>query len=192
MPILVQNRQSRIVKRVLESGALLRFGSALFLVALGACAHESNRRATGHAPSMRAEARAERSSLPTSEPAVLAPDDAALGVKFQATSALTTLEGEASYYSDRLSGHRTASGERYRPSALTAAHRSLPFGTVLRVTRSDGQASVYVRITDRGPYGSGRRILDLSRAAFQRLARLGVGVLEVRAEVVGFGPKRGN
>ena len=169
----------------------MRLGSALFLVALGACAHESNRPSAGHAPSSRSEARLQRSPPPSSEPAALDPDDVALNAQFQAAPALTTLEGEASYYSDRLSGHRTANGERYRPGALTAAHRSLPFGTVLRVTRSDGRASVYVRITDRGPYGSARRILDLSRAAFERLARLRVGVLEVRAEVVTYGRKRG-
>ena len=131
-------------------------------------------------------------TLPTAEPAALAPDDAALITQFQAAPAINTLEGEASYYSDRLAGHKTASGERYRPGALTAAHRSLPLGTVLRVTRSDGKRTVYVRINDRGPFGSERRILDLSRAAFERLGKLRAGVLEVRAEVVEYGKKRGH
>ncbi|MEO6600176.1 MAG: septal ring lytic transglycosylase RlpA family protein [Polyangiaceae bacterium] len=110
--------------------------------------------------------------------------------RFQVAPAIRTLEGEASYYSDRLAGHKTASGERYRPGALTAAHRDLPLGTVLRVTRSDGQRSVIVRINDRGPYGNERRILDLSRAAFERLGTLRAGVLAVRAEVVAYGQKK--
>ncbi|MEP7050424.1 MAG: septal ring lytic transglycosylase RlpA family protein [Pseudomonadota bacterium] len=104
---------------------------------------------------------------------------------------MATLEGEASYYGDSLSGHKTASGERYRPSALTAAHRSLPLGTILRVTRADGTRSVYVRVNDRGPYGSRHRILDLSRGAAEQLGMIRAGVLEVRAEVVAYGRKRG-
>ena len=130
------------------------------------------------------------SSLPTARPAPLAAVDAELNTEFQAAPALTSLDGEASYYSDRLAGHKTASGERYRPGALTAAHRTLPIGTVLRVTRSDGKRTVYVRVNDRGPFGSSRRILDLSRAAFERLGTLRSGVLQVRAEVVAYGPKR--
>lgn len=169
-----------------------RFGSALFLLALAACAHEPSR-PTPHTPSASHTARASTSSaatLPTTEPTPLTPDDAALTTRFEAAPAISTLEGEASYYSDRLAGHKTASGERYRPEALTAAHRSLPLGTVLRVTRRDGKRTVVVRINDRGPFGSERRILDLSRAAFERLGKLRAGVLEVRAEVVDYGKKR--
>jgi rare lipoprotein A len=130
--------------------------------------------------------------VPSSQLSALSADDSALSTQFQAAPALNQLEGEASYYSDRLAGHRTASGERYRPSALTAAHRSLPLGSVLRVTRRDGARTVYVRINDRGPYGPSGRILDLSRAAFERLGSLRAGVLEVRAEVLSYGPKRGH
>ena len=169
-----------------------RFGSALFLLFLSACAHESERPAA-HAPAAAHRSRARTStvsSLPTAEPPAADPDDVALATRFQGAPAISTLEGEASYYSDRLAGHKTASGERYRPSALTAAHRNLPLGTVLRVTRSDGKRSVIVRINDRGPYASERRILDLSRAAFERLGTLRAGVLEVRAEVVAYGAKR--
>jgi rare lipoprotein A len=171
-----------------------RFGSALVLVTLGACAHDSNPHAA-RTPSAARGAQgstASAATLPTAEPAPLTPDDAALTAQFQAAPAISTLEGEASYYSDRLAGHKTASGERYRPAALTAAHRSLPLGTVLRVTRSDGKRTVYVRVNDRGPFGKERRILDLSRAAFERLGKLRAGVLEVRAEVVDYGKKRGH
>lgn len=171
-----------------------RFGSALFLVALGACAPGSSRPAAqptsaAHGAPHSASSAA---SLPSAEPAPLTPDDAALTARFETAPAISTLEGEASYYSDRLAGHKTASGERYRPAALTAAHRSLPLGTVLRVTRSDGKRTVIVRVNDRGPFGSERRILDLSRAAFERLGKLRAGVLEVRAEVVDYGKKRGH
>lgn len=161
---------------------------------IGACAHESNRPAA-RAPSASRASRAAASdaaSLPTAEPPPLEPEDVELATEFAAAPAISNLEGEASFYSDRLAGHKTASGERYRPLALTAAHRTLPLGTVLRVTRSDGKRTVIVRINDRGPFGSERRILDLSRAAFERLGRLRAGVLEVRAEVVAYGKPRGH
>lgn len=91
--------------------------------------------------------------------------------------------GLASYYSNSLAGNRTASGERYRPNDMTAAHRTLPFGTVVRVTRvaDDGQVgpSVIVRINDRGPFGRGKRIIDLSYAAARELGILRAGVVMV-------------
>jgi rare lipoprotein A len=119
-------------------------------------------------------------------------DDTALAAQFRGAPALATLEGEASYYGNSLAGHATASGEPYRPQAFTAAHRKLPLGTVLRVIRHDGTRTVYVRINDRGPYGSSRRILDLSHAAAEQLGMLRAGVLEVRAEVVAYGKTRGH
>jgi rare lipoprotein A len=96
--------------------------------------------------------------------------------------------GMATFYSSHLAGRRTASGERYDPEALTAAHRSLPLGTRVRVTRIDASgapqsASVVVRVNDRGPYAPGR-ILDLSLAAARRLGMLHAGVVRVRVEVV--------
>jgi rare lipoprotein A len=92
--------------------------------------------------------------------------------------------GMATFYASRFAGHRTASGERYDPGALTAAHRTLPLGTVVRVTRTDGAgSSVVVRINDRGPYASGR-IIDLSMAAARRLQMIQAGVVRVRLEVV--------
>src|SRR5262249_34129886 len=68
------------------------------------------------------------------------------------------LHGEASYYGAAFAGRKTASGEVFEPARFTAAHRTLPFGTVLRVTRTDTRAVVYVRVTDRGPYGKRGRI----------------------------------
>ena len=82
--------------------------------------------------------------------------------------------GVASYYGAELAGHRTASGERFNPSELTAAHRTLPLGTRVRVTYQ-GQ-SVIVRINDRGPFARGR-VIDLSKAAAEQigLRRAGSG-----------------
>lgn len=90
----------------------------------------------------------------------------------------------ATYYANRFAGRKTASGERYDPRQLTAAHKSLPLGTVVRVSRVDGEGdSVTVRINDRGPYAPGR-IIDLSLAAAKRLDMLRSGVVRVRVEVV--------
>ncbi len=99
-----------------------------------------------------------------------------------------TLEGLASYYSDRLAGRSTASGEPYEPTRLTAASRDLPFGTRVRVTRlaEDGSAmgNVVVTVNDRGPFGDRRRILDLSRAAAEELDMIRAGVVRIRAEIL--------
>jgi rare lipoprotein A len=92
--------------------------------------------------------------------------------------------GEASYYSDSLAGNHTASGDIYDPKKHTAAHRKLAFGTVVRVTRTDTGAATYVTINDRGPFGSGERIIDLSRAAAEDLAMMKAGVVKVRVEVL--------
>ncbi|MFT3922601.1 MAG: septal ring lytic transglycosylase RlpA family protein [Myxococcales bacterium] len=94
------------------------------------------------------------------------------------------LRGQASFYANSLRGHPTASGERYDPRKLTAANRTLPFGTRLRVTRLDNGKSVVVTVNDRGPFGHRRRILDLSRAAAEQLDMLGAGVVQVQAQVV--------
>jgi rare lipoprotein A len=88
--------------------------------------------------------------------------------------------GKASYYGNE-SGSRTASGQRFNQNAMTAAHRSLPFGTKLRVTHR-GQ-SVVVTINDRGPFIKGR-VLDLSTGAARALGLTGAGVGHVTAEVV--------
>ncbi len=87
----------------------------------------------------------------------------------------------ASYYSE---GQLTASGEAFDPSAMTAAHKTLPFDTMVRVTNPVTSTSVTVRINDRGPFVTGRCI-DLSQAAFAVIAPLSAGHVEVRYEVLG-------
>ena len=99
-------------------------------------------------------------------------------------------EGRASYYSDRLAGRSTASGEPYDPRQYTAASRDLPFGTLVRVVRLDTtdehgeHPSVVVRVNDRGPFRDHSRILDLSRAAAAELDMIRRGVVPIRAEVL--------
>jgi rare lipoprotein A len=128
---------------------------------------------------------------PTTEPktAAPAPDHRELESRYDGRPALRTIRGEASYYGAAFAGRKTASGEVFDPGRFTAAHRTLPFGTVLRVTRVDTGAVVYVRVNDRGPFGKARRILDLSSAAADRLDMLRRGIAEVRAEIVEHGPK---
>lgn len=88
--------------------------------------------------------------------------------------------GQATYYADSLAGHRTASGERYDPRAFTAAHRTLPFGTLVKVVRVDDGRAVTVRINDRGPFAGDERVIDLSRAAAEELGMMRAGVVAVR------------
>jgi rare lipoprotein A (peptidoglycan hydrolase) len=112
-----------------------------------------------------------------------------LAGKYAKRRALSTLRGEASYYGRAFAGRKTASGETFEPARFTAAHRTLPFGTVLRVTRVGTKSVVYVRVNDRGPFGKKRRILDLSEAAAGELDMLRDGVCEVRIEVLERGKK---
>ncbi len=92
--------------------------------------------------------------------------------------------GLAGYYSDEFEGSTTAYGERYDKNKLTAAHKTHPLGTYLRVTRLDNKKSVVVRVNDQGPYVS-RRIVDVSRAAAKKLDMISDGEAEVQVEVVG-------
>jgi rare lipoprotein A len=89
----------------------------------------------------------------------------------------------ASYYGDEFQSRKTASGERFDQAQLTAAHRTLPFGTRLRVTNTQNGKSVLVRVNDRGPFVKGR-IIDLSSSAFKAIAGLNAGVVPVRIQVV--------
>lgn len=91
--------------------------------------------------------------------------------------------GHASWYGPRFHGRRTASGERYDQHALTAAHKTLPFGTLVRVRSLVTGKEVDVRVTDRGPFTRGR-IIDLSRAAAEALGMMGQGVKQVSLHII--------
>ena len=97
-----------------------------------------------------------------------------------------TATGVASYYADKFDGRTTANGETFDNSAYTAAHRTLPFGTRVRVTRLDTGAQVTVRVNDRGPFVRGR-IIDLSQRAARDINMIADGLTEVRIEVIGEG-----
>lgn len=90
--------------------------------------------------------------------------------------------GQAGWYGNRYHGRKTSSGERFDQNALTAAHRTLPFGTVVQVKNLTNGRTVDVRINDRGPFGRKTRIIDLSRAAARALdmERAGVAPVELR------------
>ncbi len=96
------------------------------------------------------------------------------------------LRGVASWYGEEFSGRTTANGEIFDPSQLTAAHRTLPFGTVLDVTNARTGQSVRVRVNDRGPYIGGR-LLDLSYAAAQKISLIEPGIGEVDIKIVKIG-----
>jgi rare lipoprotein A len=91
--------------------------------------------------------------------------------------------GIASYYSDKFHGKPTASGELYNKNDMTGAHKTLPFGSIVKVTRMDNGKSVRVKITDRGPFISGR-IVEISRAAAEKIGLVKAGVAEVRLDIV--------
>ncbi len=91
--------------------------------------------------------------------------------------------GKASYYGEEFAGQPTASGETFDPGRLTAAHRSLSFGTRVRVTNLHNGKSIVVRINDRGPHRKGR-IIDLSRRAATELGFRKLGLAQVRLEIL--------
>lgn len=95
-----------------------------------------------------------------------------------------TEEGEASWYGPPFHGRRASNGEVYDMYKMTAAHRTLPFETMVRVTNLNNGKSTTVRITDRGPF-AGNRIIDLSLAAAREIESVGPGVVPVRLEVLG-------
>jgi len=98
-----------------------------------------------------------------------------------------TQRGLASWYGPEQQGHLTADGETFDMHQLTAAHRGLPFGTIVRVTNRSNGASVEVRINDRGPFDDDDRIIDVSSAAADALQMKGAGIVPVEIEVVRLG-----
>ena len=99
----------------------------------------------------------------------------------------TREEGLASYYADEFNGRKTSNGEIFDMNRLTAAHKSLPFNTVVKVTNLENGMSVIVRVNDRGPFVDDR-IIDLSLAGAKAVGMIGTGTARVSLEVVEFGP----
>src|SRR5689334_7809504 len=104
-----------------------------------------------------------------------------LFLALQAFSQILPQTGRASYYANRFHKRKTANGEHYSKDSFTAAHRALPFGTLVKVTNLKNNLSVIVRINDRGPRNK-HRIIDLSRAAARKIGMLGEGITMVKVE----------
>jgi rare lipoprotein A len=124
----------------------------------------------------------EVAARPATPPAEVAPADS------PPSAGASAEEGMATWYGGRHHGGPTASGERFDTRAMTAAHRTLPMGTRVRVTHQKNGRSVVVRINDRGPFGNKRRIIDVSEAAARQLDMIDEGVAPVRVEVVEAAP----
>jgi rare lipoprotein A len=102
------------------------------------------------------------------------------------TRSLGTEEGLASYYSSEFQGKKTSSGEPFDKNKLTAAHRSYPFGTIVKVTNLKNGKDVQVRVNDRGPVKP-ERIIDLSYAAAEEIGLIKLGLVRVKLEVLEWG-----
>ncbi|MGB3722272.1 MAG: septal ring lytic transglycosylase RlpA family protein [Pacificimonas sp.] len=119
------------------------------------------------------------------------PDAAAIATEDAVAAAEDALDavaeelgiGGASYYGDRFAGRKTANGEIFDPMQMTAAHRTLPMGSKVRVTHEKTGETVIVRINDRGPF-HGKRVIDLSKAAAKRLGMIRTGTARVKLELL--------
>ena len=93
------------------------------------------------------------------------------------------LNGQASYYHDKFDGRMTASGEVFDQNGMTCAHKTLDFGTILKITNLENNLSVTVRVNDRGPFVEGR-IVDLTKAAAQKIGLYEMGVCNAKVEII--------
>lgn len=143
--------------------------SAVSLIAAG-CAHRT------YAPPPAAQAPLPQPPAPSGPPPAIERQPAVPGEYIE--------EGVASWYGNPFDGHRTSSGEIYDMHAFTAAHRTLPFGAMVRVTNLDNDRQTEVRINDRGPFVA-NRVIDLSLSAAQAIGMVGPGTAHVRLEVLG-------
>ncbi|MTG97567.1 MULTISPECIES: septal ring lytic transglycosylase RlpA family protein [Myroides] len=122
------------------------------------------------------------SAYPVSDTLAVDDDSIVVAIEDEDDYELINEETKASYYHDKFTGRKTASGAVFNNQEYTAAHKTLPFGTKVKVTNINNQRSVILTITDRGPFVKGRSI-DLSKKAFLDLAdNLNSGVLDVKIE----------
>ncbi|PKL79596.1 MAG: septal ring lytic transglycosylase RlpA family lipoprotein [Ignavibacteriae bacterium HGW-Ignavibacteriae-4] len=99
------------------------------------------------------------------------------------TEVVTVMYGKASYYGSEFEGRNTSNGETFSNREYTAAHKSLPFGSLVKVTNLANNKSVIVRINDRGPYVAGR-VIDLTRVAAEELDMIRAGIIDVKIELL--------
>jgi len=155
----------------------LRSRSSVYLLAASACAMLFACAQPEPAPQPEPPRPPETLSPPSAPPAA---SDAAVNAQER---------GRISMYGKEFGGKKTASGELFDPAALTMAHRTLPFGTRVRVTNLESQRSVEVVVNDRGPFVAGR-IADLSEAAARRIGMVNEGVVEARLDILSQGASR--
>ncbi len=122
-------------------------------------------------------------------PAVAAPAPAAAPAAAVTAATADVSEGKLAHYGRKFAGRKTASGERFNPSAMTMAHKSLPFGTKVKVTNLANKRSVVVRVNDRGP-STPDRVGDLSTGAAKKIGATKAGVINAKLEVVGMAKGR--
>jgi rare lipoprotein A len=147
------------------------FQLAVALAALSACAKES---ASGGKPF----------NAPAAATVAQPTNDMAFAGTAQNAAAKPDEVGTATWYGDKFAGKKTTSGERFDPRAMVAAHNRLPFGTWVEVRRIDTGATIRVRIIDRGPHGDPHKVIDLSRAAAERIGIVHDGSARVELRIV--------
>jgi rare lipoprotein A len=137
-------------------------------------------------------AQAQTAAAPASAPAAAAPAPAAAPAATPAPAKATSgdmTEGKVAHYGRKFNGRKTASGERFSAGAMTMAHKTLPFGTLVKVTNLKNNRSVVVRVNDRGP-STPDRVGDLTTAAGKKIRMTRAGVVDAKLEVVGMSKNR--
>ena len=157
------------------SSRLLAVGTAAVLFALSPWVQAQ----TASAPAAAAPATA-----PAAAPAAAAAPVAPAAKAVSKAVAGDATEGKVAFYGRKFAGRKTASGERFNPNAMTMAHKTLPFGTLVKVTNLKTKRSVVVRVNDRGP-STPDRIGDVTSAAATKLKMRRAGVIDAKLEVVG-------
>ena len=135
-------------------------------------------------------AQAQTAAAPASAPAAAAPaPEAKAAPAPEKASSGDVTEGKVAHYGRKFNGRKTASGERFNAGAMTMAHKTLPFGTLVKVTNLANKRSVVVRVNDRGP-STADRVGDLTTAAGKKIRMMRSGVVDAKLEVVGMSKKR--
>ena len=134
-------------------------------------------------------AQAQTAVAPASTPAAAVPEPAAGPATPAKANRGDVSEGKVAHYGRKFNGRKTASGERFNAGGMTMAHKTLPFGTLVKVTNLANKRSVVVRVNDRGP-STADRVGDLTTAAGNKIRMARAGVVDARLEVVGMPKKR--
>jgi rare lipoprotein A len=168
------------------SFSLLALASSVAILAVAGCSHPKySPPPPGQTPqSQQTPAPTPGSRTPPGQLPPSSPSGPPPAIEHQpAIPGVYTEEGVASWYGIPFNGHRTSNGEIYDMHQMTAAHRTLPFGAVVRVTNLNNGMQTQVRINDRGPFVA-NRVIDLSQAAAQAIQMIGTGTARVRLEIL--------